>query len=80
MSADLHREQCSSCACFFPLSIMAAGVSGHGQCHRFPPQIVAVMAATPQGAALVPVAGSPQVTEKDWCAEYRARPFAAANA
>jgi len=80
MSADLHREQCSSCACFFPLSIMAAGAAGQGQCHRQPPQLVAIAVNTPKGNMLAPVSAFPQVTEKDWCGEYRPRPLAAANA
>jgi hypothetical protein len=80
MTAATHREQCSSCACFKPLDILAAGQAGQGQCHRNPPQIVAVMVNTGRGAVLAPVAGFPQIAEKDWCGEYRPRQFEAANA
>lgn len=74
------REQCSNCGCFIALPVMQVGMSGQGQCHRYPPQLVAVMAQTPQGPMLAPVSGFPQVQEKDRCAEYRPRPMAAANA
>lgn len=76
----VHREQCSNCACFQQLGVLAAGVAGQGQCHRYPPQIVAAMVNTQKGPVLAPIAGFPQVEEKGWCAEYRARPFEAANA
>ena len=68
----MSETNCARCIYY----VANATQLNQGECHRYPPQLVAVSARTVQGTAMVPGAMFPAVASIAFCGEFEAKPVA----